>query len=51
MDYTETFDYVDHNKWWKILQEMEIPDDLTCLLRKLYEGQEATVRTVHGATD
>ena len=45
------FDCVDHNKLWKILQEMEIPDHLTCLLRNLYAGQEATVRTRHGTTD
>ena len=45
------FDCVDHNKLWKILKEMEIPDHLTCLLRNLYEGQEATVRTGHGTTD
>ena len=49
--YTKTFDCVDHNKLWKILQEMGIPDDLTCLLRNLYAGQEATVRTRHGITD
>ena len=42
---------MDHNKLWKILKEMEIPDHLTCLLRNLYAGQEATVRTVHGTTD
>ena len=42
---------MDHNKMWKILQKMEIPDDLTCLLRNLYAGQEATVRTGHGTTD
>ena len=42
---------VDHNKLWKILKEMEIPDHLTCLLRNLYAGQEATVRTGHGPTD
>ena len=48
---TSTFDYVDQNKLWKILQEMGIPDHLTCLLRNLYEGQEATVRTGHGTTD
>ena len=48
IDYTKTFDYVDHNKLWKILKEMEIPDHLTCLLRNLYAGQEATVRTKHG---
>ena len=44
-------DCVDHNKLWKILQEMGIPDHLTCLLRNLYAGQEATVRTGHGTTD
>ena len=47
IDYTKAFDYVDHNKLWKILKEMEIPDHLTCLLRNLYAGQEATVRTGH----
>ena len=47
----KAFDYVDHNKLWKILQEMGIPDHLTCLLRNLYAGQEATVRTRHGTTD
>ena len=46
IDYTKDFDYVDHNKMWKILQEMGIPDHLTCLFRNLYAGQEATVRTV-----
>ena len=45
------FDCVDHNKLWKILKEMGIPDHLTCLLRNLYTGQEATVRTGHGTTD
>ena len=45
------FDCVDHNKLWKILKEMGIPDHLTCLLRNLYAGQEATVRTGHGTTD
>ena len=50
-DYAKAFDCVDHNKLWKILQEMEIPDHLTCLLRNLYAGQEATVRTGHGTTD
>ena len=45
------FDCVDHNKRWKILKEMGIPDHLTCLLRNLYAGQEATVRTGHGTTD
>ena len=51
IDYAKTFDCVDHNKPWKILKEMEIPDHLTCLLRSLYAGQEATVRTGHGTTD
>ena len=51
IDYTKAFDCVDHHKLWKILQEMEIPDHVTCLLRNLYAGQEATVRTVHGTTD
>ena len=51
IDYTETFDCTDHNKLWKVLQEMEIPDHLTCLLRNLYAGQEATVKTGHGTTD
>ena len=51
IDYAEAFDGVDHNKLWKILQEMGIPDHLTCLLRNLYTGQEATVRTEHGTTD
>jgi len=46
--YTKAFDCVDHNKLWKILKEMEEPDHLTCLLRNLYAGQEATVRTGHG---
>ena len=49
--YAKTFDCVDHNKLWKILQEMGILDHLTCLLRNLYAGQEATVRTEHGITD
>ena len=49
--YAKAFDYVDHNKLWKILQEMGIPDHLTCLLRNLYAGQEATVRTGYGTTD
>ena len=49
--YTKAFDSVDHNKLWKILQEMGIPDHLTCLLRNLYVSQEATVRTGHGTTD
>ena len=47
IDYAKAFDYVDHNKLWKILKEMGIPDHLTCLLRNLYAGQEATVRTGH----
>ena len=51
IDYAKAFDCVDHKKLWKILKEMGIPDHLTCLLRNLYAGQEATVRTVHGATD
>ena len=50
-DYAKAFDCVDHNKPWKILREFEIPDHLTYLLRNLYAGQEATVRTGHGATD
>ena len=49
-DYAKAFDYVDHNKLWKILKEMKIPDHLTCLLRNLYAGQEATVRARHGTT-
>ena len=48
---SKAFDCVDHNKPWKILREMGIPDHLTCLLRNLYAGQEATVRTKHGTTD
>ena len=48
IDYAKVFDCVDHNKLWKILQEMGIPDHLTCLLRNLYAGQEATVKTGHG---
>ena len=51
IDYAKAFDCVDHNKLWKILKEMGIPDHLICLLRKLYAGQEATVRTGHGTTD
>ena len=51
IDYAKAFDYVDHNKLWKILQEMGIPDHLTCLLSNLYAGQEATVRTRHGTVD
>ena len=50
IDYAKAFDCVDHNKLWKTLKEMEIPDHLTCLLRNLYAGQEATVRTGHGTT-
>ena len=50
-DYAKAFNCVDHNKLWKILKEMGIPDHLTCLLRNLYRGQEATVRTGHGTTD
>ena len=51
IDYAKAFDWVDHNKLWKILKEMGIPDHLTCLLRNLYAGQEATVRPGHGTTD
>ena len=51
IDYAKAFDCVNHNKLWKILREMGIPDHLTCLLRNLYAGQEATVRTGHGTTD
>ena len=51
IDYAKAFDCADHNKLWKILKEMGIPDHLTCLLRNLYAGQEATVRTGHGTTD
>ena len=51
IDYPTAFDYVDNNKLWKILKEMRILDHLTCLLRNLYTGQEATVRTGHGTTD
>ena len=51
IDYIKAFDCVDHNKLWKILKEMGIPDHLTCLLRNLYAGQEATVRTGHGTRD
>ena len=50
IDYTKAFDFVDHNQLWKILQEMGIPEHFTCLLRNLYAGQEATVRTGHGTT-
>ena len=51
IDYAKAFDCVDHDKLWKILKEMGIPDHLTCLLRNLYLGQEATVRTRHGTMD
>ena len=50
-DYTKAFDCVNHNKLWKVLKEMGIPDHKTCLLKNLYAGKEATVRTVHGTTD
>ena len=51
IDYTKAFDCVDHNKLWEILKEMGILDHITCFLRNLYAGQEATVRTGHGTTD
>ena len=51
IDYAKAFDCVDHSKFWKILNEMGVPDYVTCLLRNLYAGQEATVRTGHGTTD
>ena len=51
INYANAFDCVDHNKLWKILKEIGIPDYLTCLLRNVYAGQEATVRTGHGTTD
>ena len=51
IDYAKAFDCVNHNKLWKIVQEVAIPDHLTCLLRNLSAGQEATVRTGHGSTD
>ena len=51
INYAKAFDCANHNKLWKILKEMGIPDHLTCLLRNLYAGQEATVRTGHGTTD
>ena len=51
VDYAKVFDYMDHNKLWEILQKTGIPDHLTCLLRNLYTGQEATVRTGNGTTD
>ena len=50
-DYTKAFNCMDHNKLWKILKEMGVPDHLTCLLRNLYAGQEATVKAGHGTTD
>ena len=51
IDYTKAFDCVDHNKLWKALKKMGIPDHLTCHLRNLYVGQEATGRTLYGTTD
>ena len=51
IDYAKAFDCVDHNKLWKILKEMDMPDHMTCLLTNLYAGQEATGRTGHGTTD
>ena len=51
IDYAKAFDCVDHNKLWKILKEVKIPDHLTCLLINLYAGQQATVRTGHGTMD
>ena len=51
IDYAKVFDWVDHNKLWKTVKEMGIPDHLTCLLKNLYVGQKATVRTGHGTTD
>ena len=51
IDYAKAFDWVDHNKLWKILKDMGIPDHLICFLRDTYAGQEATVRTGHGTTD
>ena len=51
IDYAKVFDYVDHNKLWKILKEIGIPDHLTCPLRNLYVGEEAKIRTGHGTTD
>ena len=51
IDYAKAFDFMDHNKLWKIFKEMGIPDHLTCLLRNLYAGQKATVRTGQGKTD
>ena len=51
IDYAKAFDCVNHNKFWKMLKDMRIPNHLACLLRNLYAGQEATVRTGHGTTD
>ena len=51
IDYAKAFECVDHNKLWKILKQMGLPDHFTCLMRNLYAGQEATVRTGHGTTD
>ena len=51
IDYAKAFDYVNHNKLWKILKEMGIPDHLTCLMKSLYSGQKATIKTKHGTTD
>ena len=51
IDYAKAFDYVDHSRLWRIFKEMGIPDHLTCLLRNLYAGQEATIKTGHGTTD
>ena len=51
IDYAKVFDCVGHNRLWKLLKEIGIPDHMTCLLRNLYAGQEATVRTGHGTTD
>ena len=50
-DHTKVFDYMDHNKLWKTLKELGMPNHLTCLLRNLYAGQEATIRTLYGTTD
>ena len=51
IDYAKAFDFMNHNRFWKILKKLGIPDHLTCLLRNLYAGQEATVRTGHGTMD
>ena len=51
IDHVKAFDYVDHNKLWKILKDVGIPDHRTCLLRNLYSGQEATIRTAHGTME